>query len=33
MTSWFKDNPTEMHSAHDKGNSVVAESLIRNVRE
>ena len=33
MTPWLKDNHMEMYSAHDKGNSVVAESLIRYVRE
>ena len=29
MKSWLSDNGTEMHSAHDEGKSVVAESFVR----
>ena len=32
MKSWLPDNGTEMHSAHDEGKSVVAESFVRTLK-
>ena len=32
MKSWLPDNGTEMHSAHDEGKSVVAESFVTTLK-
>ena len=33
MKSWLEDNDIEMYSAHNEGNSVVAENFIRTLKK